>query len=79
MGLIAQKYEKKINAHTGLVLTLDYHHEGRYIASGGRDRMFENIVFNITFRIKIWDLDSDTRHPFKSIQTIASVARVQWR
>ena len=61
-------YERKINAHNGLALTLDWHPDGRYLVSGGRDKM-----------IKIWDLQSDSRKPFHSIQTIASIAKVQFR
>ncbi|KAI9143812.1 WD40-repeat-containing domain protein, partial [Paraphysoderma sedebokerense] len=61
-------YERKLNAHNGLALTVDYHPDGRLVASGGRDKM-----------IKIWDMKSDTRKPIYYIQTIASVARISWR
>lgn len=61
-------YEKKLSAHNGLALTIDWHPGGRFLASGGRDRV-----------IKIWDMATDSRKPFHYLQTIASVARVQWR
>jgi WD40 repeat protein len=55
-------------AHQGLVFTVDWHPEDRnMIASGGRDRM-----------IKVWDLTNISK-PYATIQTIASVARIQWR
>jgi len=51
-----------------LVFTVDWHPEDRnMIASGGRDRM-----------IKVWDL-TNTSKPVATIQTISSVARIQWR
>eukprot|EP01102_Stenamoeba_stenopodia_P018933 TRINITY_DN7028_c0_g1_i1.p1 TRINITY_DN7028_c0_g1~~TRINITY_DN7028_c0_g1_i1.p1 ORF type:complete len:798 (-),score=135.63 TRINITY_DN7028_c0_g1_i1:38-2431(-) len=60
--------ERKITAHQGLVFTVDWHPEDRnMIASGGRDRM-----------IKVWDL-TNTSKPTATIQTISSVARIQWR
>ena len=61
-------YEKKLSAHTGLVLTIDWHSDGRYLASGGRDKV-----------IKIWDMQSESRKPIHYIQTMASLARIQWR
>ncbi|ORY03437.1 WD40 repeat-like protein [Basidiobolus meristosporus CBS 931.73] len=61
-------FEKKISAHYGIALSVDWHSDGRFVASGGRDKM-----------IKIWDMKSDGRKPQAYIQTIASVARVQWR
>ncbi|KAK9700726.1 SEA (Seh1-associated) complex subunit [Basidiobolus ranarum] len=61
-------FEKKISAHYGIALSIDWHSDGRFVASGGRDKM-----------IKIWDMKSDGRKPQAYVQTIASVARVQWR
>lgn len=58
----------KFTAHKGLVLALDWHpSKPNLLASGGRDRY-----------VKIWDLD-DLKQPKQTIQTIASVGRVQWR
>ncbi|KAI9091560.1 WD40-repeat-containing domain protein [Phlyctochytrium arcticum] len=61
-------YERKWSAHNGLALTVDWHADGRWVASGGRDR-----------QIKIWDMKSESRKPLHAIQTIAPVSRVQWR
>jgi hypothetical protein len=58
----------KFTAHKGLVLALDWHPiKPNIIASGGRDRY-----------VKVWDL-ADVKQPKYTIQTIASVGRVQWR
>ncbi|KAJ3278344.1 WD repeat-containing protein 24, partial [Borealophlyctis nickersoniae] len=62
------QHERKWSAHNGLALTVDWHADGRLVASGGRDR-----------QIKIWDMKSDTRKPLYAIQTMAPVARVNWR
>ncbi|KTW26776.1 hypothetical protein T552_02777 [Pneumocystis carinii B80] len=61
-------YERKINAHNGLTLTLDWHSDGRHIATGGRDRM-----------IKVWDMFSDSHKPISVIQTMAPVSKIAWR
>ncbi|KAI9596986.1 WD40-repeat-containing domain protein [Syncephalis fuscata] len=61
-------YERKLNAHYGLALTVDWHSDGRTLATGGRDKF-----------IKVWDMKSDGRKPLHVIQTMTSVARVQWR
>lgn len=34
-------YERKLNAHNGLALTVDWHPDGRYLASGGRDKVIK--------------------------------------
>ncbi|KAJ9065217.1 SEA (Seh1-associated) complex subunit [Entomophthora muscae] len=59
---------KKLTAHSGITLAVDWHHDGRTVASGGRDKL-----------IKIWDTKSDSRKPTGLIQTIAPVASVRWR
>lgn len=61
-------YERKINAHHGLTLTLDWHSDGRHIATGGRDKM-----------IKVWDMLSDSCKPVSVIQTMAPVSKISWR
>ncbi|KAG4305245.1 hypothetical protein PORY_001415 [Pneumocystis oryctolagi] len=61
-------YERKINAHSGLTLTLDWHSDGRHIATGGRDKM-----------IKVWDMFSETSKPISVIQTVAPVSKIAWR
>ncbi|EMR09093.1 hypothetical protein PNEG_02438 [Pneumocystis murina B123] len=61
-------YERKINAHNGLALTLDWYSDGRHIATGGRDKI-----------IKVWDIFSDSRKPISVIQTMAPVSKIAWR
>ncbi|CAO3678190.1 unnamed protein product [Umbelopsis vinacea] len=61
-------YERKVSAHNGPCLTVDWHPDGRTLASGGRDRT-----------IKVWDMTSDSRKPQYTIRTMASVSRIQWR
>ena len=61
-------YDRKVSAHNGPCLTVDWHPSGRLVASGGRDKT-----------IKVWDLSSDNRRPIYTIRTMASVSRIQWR
>ncbi|CAG8536059.1 2121_t:CDS:10 [Dentiscutata erythropus] len=62
-------YERRLNAHVGPVLAIDWHSDGRTIASGGRDRS-----------IKIWDMGGTfSIKPKEKIYSMSSVARVQWR
>ncbi|KAI8582866.1 hypothetical protein K450DRAFT_225216 [Umbelopsis ramanniana AG] len=61
-------YDRKVSAHNGPCLTVDWHSDGRTLASGGRDRT-----------IKVWDMNSDSRKPQYTIRTMASVSRIQWR
>ncbi|CAI2171753.1 15599_t:CDS:10 [Funneliformis geosporum] len=61
-------HERRLNAHIGSVLAVDWHSDGRTIASGGRDKS-----------IKIWDMNSDSRKPRDAIQSMTSISRVQWR
>ncbi|KAI9222228.1 hypothetical protein BC828DRAFT_378906 [Blastocladiella britannica] len=67
-----QACEQKFTAHNGLVLAVDYHAGGRWLASGGRDKL-----------IKVWDLRSlasgTLPRPTFTVQTIASVGRLAWR
>ncbi|CAG8447125.1 5637_t:CDS:10 [Scutellospora calospora] len=60
--------DRKLNAHIGPVLAIDWHSDGRTVASGGRDKA-----------IKIWDMCSSSIRPKGTIYTMSSVARVQWR
>nr|CAG4712638.1 unnamed protein product [Naegleria fowleri] len=61
-------YQKKVPAHNGLILSLDWHpKKGSIIATGGRDRV-----------LKVWDLN-DTKKPLSTVQTIASIAKIAWR
>ncbi|KAI9202147.1 WD40-repeat-containing domain protein [Polychytrium aggregatum] len=59
---------KKWAAHNAVTLSLDWHHSGKYLASGGRDKI-----------IKVWDATGDARKPVASIQATMPVSRVQWR
>ncbi|KAI8076853.1 WD40-repeat-containing domain protein [Halteromyces radiatus] len=61
-------YDRKVSAHNGPCLTVDWHPSGRTVASGGRDKT-----------IKVWDMSADNRRPLYTIRTMASVSRVQWR
>ncbi|CAO3571776.1 unnamed protein product [Mortierella alpina] len=60
--------EKKFMAHMGFVTSLDYHPNGRFLASGGRDRT-----------IKIWDMEDEKRREIHTIPTIQYTSKVQWR
>ncbi|ORX49056.1 WD40 repeat-like protein [Hesseltinella vesiculosa] len=61
-------YDRKVSAHNGPCLTVDWHPTGRLVATGGRDKT-----------IKVWDLNSDNRRPLYMMRTMAAVSRVQWR
>ncbi|KAI7862657.1 WD40-repeat-containing domain protein, partial [Spinellus fusiger] len=61
-------YDRKVSAHNGPCLTVDWHPGGRIVASGGRDKT-----------IKVWDMNADSRRPLYTIRTMAAVARIQWR
>ncbi|RKO99739.1 hypothetical protein CXG81DRAFT_14112 [Caulochytrium protostelioides] len=63
-----QTHERKWSAHNGLALSVEWYMDGRIVATGGRDR-----------QIKIWDTRSENRKALLSVQTIAPIARVQWR
>ena len=60
--------ERTLSAHNGMVHTIDWHPDGRYIATGGRDQF-----------IKIWDLQSESRKPEHLMFVLAGVGRIQWR
>ena len=63
-----QKCERKILAHNGLVLSIDWHpQDSSLLASGGRDSF-----------VRVWNLNHPKK-PVHSIQTISSVGRILWR
>ncbi|KAJ1336641.1 hypothetical protein BSLG_006960 [Batrachochytrium salamandrivorans] len=64
----SSQYERKWNAHNGLALTIDWGANGRFLASGSRDRV-----------IKIWDTKSESRKAVYNIPTSAPVSRLKWR
>ena len=61
-------YERRINAHNGLALSIDWHPDGKRLASAGRDKV-----------IKIWDFTSEVRRPTSYIATADPVFRIAWR
>ncbi|KAF3925331.1 hypothetical protein ABW20_dc0108934 [Dactylellina cionopaga] len=67
----SQAYLKKISAHTGPVFSIDWHPDGKHVASGGRDRT-----------VKVWDFgdsDSQNKRPVHTISTMAAIGRATWR
>ncbi|EPZ34472.1 WD40 repeat-like protein [Rozella allomycis CSF55] len=60
--------EKKITCHNGVTLSVDWHKDGRWIVSGGRDKI-----------VKVWDIKGDLKKPIYSFQNISSVSNVSWR
>ncbi|KAF9437430.1 WD repeat-containing protein 24 [Entomortierella beljakovae] len=60
--------EKKFMAHMGFVTSLDYHPNGRFLATGGRDKT-----------IKVWDMEDEKRREMYTIPTIQFTCKVQWR
>lgn len=60
--------EKKWSAHNGLVLSVDWHSNGLYFASSGRDKI-----------IHLWDTKAESKKPIVSIQGVQPVAYLKWR
>lgn len=60
--------ERRINAHSGAGLSLDWHTEYDYIVSGGLDK-----------QIQIWNMGSDSRKPDHVIPSPSAVAKVRWQ
>ncbi|RUP50007.1 WD40-repeat-containing domain protein [Jimgerdemannia flammicorona] len=59
--------ERELVAHiNGPCLTVDWHGDGRTLASGGRDKT-----------IKVWD--TENWRTLYTIRTMATVSRIQWR
>ncbi|AOA61183.1 SEA (Seh1-associated) complex subunit [Komagataella phaffii CBS 7435] len=62
--------ERKVNAHTGPGLSIDWHPDIDYIVSGGRDK-----------QIQFWNMTStalDVRKPDHVISTSGAVGKVSW-
>ncbi|EPS41814.1 hypothetical protein H072_4214 [Dactylellina haptotyla CBS 200.50] len=67
----AQTYLKKISAHNGPAFSIDWHPDGKHVASGGRDKT-----------VKVWDFgdgDSQNKRPIHTINTMAAIGRAIWR
>lgn len=60
--------DRRINAHSGSGLSLDWHTEYDYIVSGGRDK-----------QIQIWNMASESRKPDHVILSPSPVAKVRWQ
>lgn len=63
-----KKFDRRMHAHSGVGLSLDWHPEYDYIASGGRDQ-----------QIQIWNMSTESRHPDHTIFTPSAVSRVRWQ
>lgn len=60
--------ERRINAHSGSGLSLDWHNEYDYIVSGGLDK-----------QIQIWNMASESRKPAHVIISPSPVVKVRWQ
>ncbi|GMM29758.1 Rtc1 protein [Martiniozyma asiatica (nom. inval.)] len=62
-------WERRINAHTGPALTLDWHPELDYVVTAGRDK-----------QIQVWNLatGSENREPSHVINTSGSIYKAKW-
>lgn len=60
--------ERRWNAHNGPSLKLDWHENGKLLATGGRDKA-----------IKIWNLTGQVRKPLCTMATMAAISVVAWR
>ncbi|KAF3913788.1 hypothetical protein ABW21_db0200330 [Orbilia brochopaga] len=71
MGGTAHSYLKKISAHNEPAFSIDWHPDGKHIASGSRDKT-----------VKVWDFgegDSQNKRPAHTISTMAAIGRATWR
>lgn len=60
--------DKRLNAHVGVGLTLQWHPELDYIASGGRD-----------CQIQVWNMSNESRNPDHVLHSPISVGKVRWQ
>lgn len=60
--------DKRMNAHVGVGLTLQWHPELDFIASGGRD-----------CQIQVWNMSSESRNPDNVLYSPAAVNKVRWQ
>lgn len=62
-------WERRINAHTGPALTVNWHPELDYIVTGGRDK-----------QLQVWNLEPgfETREPSHVINTSGPISKAKW-
>lgn len=60
--------DRRINAHSGTGLSIDWHPEYDYIVSGGRDK-----------QIQIWNMTTESRKPDRVILSPSAVSKVRWQ
>lgn len=63
-------WDKRINAHTGPSLTVDWHPELDYVVTGGRDK-----------QLQVWNLDSSShemKEPSHVIYTSGPIFKAKW-
>lgn len=65
------QYERKLNAHTGPGLSIDWHPTLDYVASGGRDK-----------QIQVWNISGNSpdlaKQPDHILTTANAVSKVKW-
>ncbi|CAN6635044.1 hypothetical protein TRVA0_015S00408 [Trichomonascus vanleenenianus] len=61
-------YDRRMHAHAGVGLSIDWHPDYDYIVSGGRDQ-----------QIQIWNMEMDSRNPEAVIHAPSAVAKVRWQ
>lgn len=62
-------WERRINAHTGPALAIDWHPELDYVVTGGRDK-----------QLQVWNMASgaETREPSHVIYTSGPISKAKW-
>lgn len=62
-------WERRINAHNGPALTVNWHPELDYIVTGGRDK-----------QLQVWNLETgfETREPTHVINTSGPISKAKW-
>lgn len=62
-------WERRINAHNGPALAIDWHPELEYVVTGGRDK-----------QLQVWNMESgsETREPSHVIYTSGPISKAKW-
>lgn len=63
-----KSFDRRLHAHSGVGLCLDWHPDYDYVVSGGRDQ-----------QIQIWNMGTEVRNPDCTIFTQSAVAKVRWQ